>query len=90
MIRTLILVTGIAFTTITAQAAPQLIGGGDEARVEYGGAPVGSIVGGGTVSLTGGGMDRSASHGNVTAVAGRPAQIIGGGESQRVLRPTRG
>jgi hypothetical protein len=85
MIRTILLASGLALGTATVHAAPQLVGGGDEAHVEYGGLPGGSPVGGGHVRLSGGGNDRSYAYGAMQAQPGRVAVLVGGGDEAQVV-----
>lgn len=85
MIRTTLLAATLALGTVAAHAAPQLIGGGDEAHVEYGGQPGGSLIGGGHVRLSGGGNDRSYAYGAMQARPGRAAVLVGGGDEAQVV-----
>ncbi|MBK1659392.1 hypothetical protein [Paracraurococcus ruber] len=91
MIRSLLLASALFAGAAQAAPEPRLVGGaGDDAHVEYGGAPMGSIVGGGTVMLQGGDLDRSFQYGPTWPQPGQVATITGGGDSQQVLRlPTR-
>lgn len=85
MIRTILLASSLALGLGTAQAAPQLVGGGDESHVEYGGAPGGSLVGGGHVTMTGGGVDRRYGYADLLAQPGRAAILVGGGDEAQLI-----
>jgi hypothetical protein len=85
MIRSILLASTFALGLGTAQAAPQLVGGGEDSHVEYGGAPGGSLVGGGFVMLTGGGADRSYGYADLHAQPGRVAMLVGGGDEARLI-----
>ena len=83
------LITFGAAGAATAQGLPQngpyLIGGGNNAKVEYGGAPPGVVVGGGIVALNGGGENRSYSYGAVNALPGQLGMLVRGGENAQVV-----
>lgn len=86
MIRTLLLASCLLAGAASAAPAPRLVGGaGDNAMVEYGGAPMGTVVGGGVVMLGGGDMDRVFSYGRMNAQPGHLGTITGGGDSQQVV-----
>lgn len=79
-----VLAFGIAVPAL-AESGPRLVGGGDNATVSYGDGPMGSLVGGGQVTLNGGGEDRSYTYGALNAQAGRDARLVGGGEDAQVV-----
>ena len=77
----LILGAGVAH----AESGPVLVGGlgAGGARVERT-APA-SIVGGGSVQLSGGGNDRAYSYSSLNAQPGRIGRLVGGGDEARVV-----
>ena len=88
MIRNILLASVLALGAAgAAQAAdgPRLVGGlaNGGARVERS-APA-SLVGGGTVALTGGGDDRSYAYGVVNEQPGRIGRLVGGGDEAQVI-----
>lgn len=87
MLRNTLLASVLALGAIVpafAQSGPLLVGGGDNAQVFYNDGPMGTVVGGGQVAVTGGGDDRAYRFGRVTAVEGRSARIVGGGDNAEV------
>lgn len=85
MIRNMLLASTFALGLGTAQATPQLVGGGEDSHVEYGFAPGGSLVGGGNVTLNGGGADRSYGYAGLRAQPGRAAMLVGGGDEAQLI-----
>ncbi len=88
MIRNILFASMIALGTAgaaQAESGPRLVGGGTNAEVEYGGAPEGVQVGGGTVRLQGGGDNRSFTYGAVNAFRGPAGRLVGGGENAQVV-----
>lgn len=64
-----------------AQDGPRLSGSGDNAVVEYRGQAPGSVVGGGSVTMTGSDDDTSFTHGRVAA---QPGRLTGSGVNAEV------
>ena len=85
MTRTILLASGLSLGHGTAQAAPRLVGGGEGSHVEYGGEPGNSPVGGGHVTLAGGGADRSAGDADLRPQPGRAGMLAGGGGEMRLI-----
>ena len=90
MLRTILFASLIAVgaaggNAVHAQAQPRLVGGGDNATVEYGGAPAGAVVGGGTVRIIGGGENRSYTYDAVNAIPGRVGTLVGSDENAQVV-----
>lgn len=85
MFRTLLLASAVALGTVGAvQAEPRLVGGGNNAEVVYDAQP-GSVVGGGTVTLSGGAENRTYTYGTVRALPGMAGELLGGGENAEVV-----
>lgn len=84
MIRTLILASAMALGAGAAQAAPQLIGGGNDSTVVYSEVSQ-NVVGGGSVQLSGGNDDRSFGYGAVQAQPGRAVSFQGGDLDRRFI-----
>ncbi|MDO9710465.1 hypothetical protein [Paracraurococcus lichenis] len=87
MIRNLALASVITLAAGAAQAAPQLVGGGEDSAVIYT-APSQNVVGGARAQISGGGENRSITAEAVQARPGRDVFIVGGGEDRRFVTGT--
>jgi hypothetical protein len=86
MLRIIIAASALALAAAPAlaQDGPRLSGSGDNAVVTYDGQPPGSVVGGGTVRMTGSGNDTRFTYGPVDAQPGRVARLTGSREDAEV------
>lgn len=86
MLRFIIVATAAAAiaTPALAQDGPRLSGSGDNAVVTYGDQAPGSVVGGGTVRMTGSDDDTAFTYGRVAAQPGRVARLSGSGVNAEV------
>jgi hypothetical protein len=89
MLRDAMLASLIAFGAAGGAALaggnPVLRGAGDDAAVECGGAPPGTVLGGAQVSAAGGGQDRSHAYGTVNAFPGQAGRVVGGGADAQLV-----
>ncbi|MCO6416926.1 hypothetical protein JYK14_12250 [Siccirubricoccus sp. KC 17139] len=88
MFRTAILASALALAAFGgAQAAPRLVGGGDNAEVVYD-APSANLAGGGTAQLLGGGDDSRLIYTGPVVTAprtGLAARLVGGGRDHQLV-----
>jgi len=91
MIRNTLIASLIAFGVAGAAQAqdggPRLVGGGPDAQDVYA-EPSQNVVGGGRATIIGGNTDQRLAYGGATRIqpqSGLVAEIVGGGENQRVV-----